>query len=130
MSDLKKILHKIADKLEGHISIGNLTIFGDNAMHFGCHYHTKKYGYICWRLPFLCGISDKLRYEDTKLYWRPLYFYISRNATPWAAVFMLGKKHSPSDWAAARMRKKYFGWNYDGDDDNHHKLLTRINNLR
>jgi hypothetical protein len=87
---MKKLLKRFAKMIEGHFSIGNLTIFGDNAMHFGCHFWTKKYGYICWRLPLPCGISDKILYGD-KLYWKPLYFYISRNATPWAAVFMLGK---------------------------------------
>lgn len=122
----KKWLHKLADKLEGHFSIGNLTVFGDNAMHFGCHFWTNKYGYICWRLPIPCGISDKLRYGD-KLHWSPLYFYISRNATPWAAVFMLGKKHSPEDWALARLRKRHFGWKYNGDNEFQHDLLDKIN---
>ena len=126
---MKKLLLKFADKIDDHFSIGNLTVFGDNAMHFGCHYWTKKYGYICWRLPLICGIADKIRYGD-KLYWRPLYFYISRNATPWAAVFMIGKKHSPSDWAAARMRKRCFGWNYDSDNEYHHKQLMQINDCR
>lgn len=127
---MKKLLKKFAKAIEGHFSIGNLTVFGDNAMHFGCHFWTKKFGYICWRLPLPTGIADKILYGD-KLHWEPLYFYISRNATPWAAVFMLGKKHSPSDWAVARLRKKYFGWNYKGDSDEHqHDLLFKINDLR
>lgn len=128
---MKKIREKIAKMIDGHFTIGNLTIFGDNAMHFGCHYWTKKYGYICWRLPLPVGIADKIRYGSyEKLRWVPLYFYISRNATPWAAVFMIGKKHSPGDWALARLRRRYFGWNYNGDDEYEHALLFKINALR
>jgi hypothetical protein len=127
---MKKLLERFAKAIEEHFSIGNLTVFGDNAMHFGCHFWTKKYGYICWRLPIPCGIADKIRCGD-KLYWVPLYFYISRNATPWAAVFMLGKKHSPRDWALARVRKMHFGWNYNGDNDDHqYGILQQINGLR
>lgn len=124
----KKIMYKIANILEGHISIGKLTIYGDNAMHFGCHFHTRKYGYLCWRLPFLCGISDKLRYGE-KLYWRPLYFYVSRNATPWAAVFMLGRKANREDWALSRIRRNHFGWNYDSNNEDHYNELCKINNV-
>jgi hypothetical protein len=128
---MNELLKRFAKAIEGHFSIGNLTVFGDNAMHFGCHFWTKKFGYICWRLPLPCGIADKILYSNTKLYWVPVYFYISRNATPWAAVFMLGKKHSPGDWAVARLRKMHFGWNYNGDNDEHqHSLLWAINNLR
>jgi hypothetical protein len=88
---MKGFLRKAARKLENHISIGNLTIFGDNAMHFGCHYWTNRYGYICFRLPMFCGISDKILYGD-KLYWKPLYLYFSPNATPWGATFLFGKR--------------------------------------
>lgn len=126
----RKIRTKIANSLENHISFKNLTIYGDNAMHFGCTYWTKKFGYICFRLPIPCGISDRLRYGKTEhLYWRPLYFYISRNATPWAAVFMLGKKHSKRDWALARLRKVVFGWNYNSDNEDQHEKLRELNNI-
>ena len=70
--------------LSGHISIGNLTIYGRNAMHWGVTLYTKKYGYICFRLPFRCFGK-----------WWPLYFYCSPNATPLAATFMIGRKNSP-----------------------------------
>ena len=126
---IKRVLIRLATAIEGHFSIGNLTVFGDNAMHFGCHFWTKTYGYICWRLPFPVGIADKIIYGD-KIHWAPLYFYISRNATPWAAVYMLGRKHSPGNWAVAKVRKRYFGWNYDSENEYHHRILMKINNLR
>lgn len=125
---MKKILEKFAKAISSHFCIGNLTVYGDNAMHFGCTLWTKKYGYICWRLPLLCGISDKILYGD-KLRWWPLYFYISRNATPWAAVFMVGKKHSPDDWSKVRLRKRHFGWDYNENDKWQHDLLWKINAL-
>lgn len=36
--------------MTGHFSIGSLTVYGRNAMHWGVQLHTKKYGYICFRL--------------------------------------------------------------------------------
>lgn len=87
--------------LSGHISIGNIKIYGRNAMHWGCNIYTKKYGYICFRLPF----------TDHK-HWYPLYLYFSPNATPWAATFMLGKKAFPDDWVKARIRYNCFGHNF------------------
>lgn len=58
---------------DGYITIGKrLTIYGDNAMHWGVTFHTKKYGYVCFRLPF-----------RSRGKWWPLYLYCSPNATPW-----------------------------------------------
>jgi hypothetical protein len=126
----RKIRNKIADAIDGHKHFKNLTVYGDNAMHFGCTYWTKKFGYICFRLPLPCGIADKLRYgKGNRLHWRPLYFYISRNATPWAAVFMIGKKHNRTDWVLARVRKAAFGWKYNSDDEYQHERLYQINNI-
>lgn len=77
-----KFMSLIEKKLSGHVTIGNLTIYGANAMHWGVTYWTKRWGYICFRLPLPCFGR-----------WWPLYFYVSPNATPWAATFKLGKKH-------------------------------------
>ncbi|MDF2800196.1 MAG: hypothetical protein K0S61_99 [Anaerocolumna sp.] len=110
----------------GHISIGKLTIFGDNAMHFGVTFSTKKFGYICFRLPLFCGIVDFFSYGG-KLIWVPLYFYISPNATPWASTFMIGKKHDRRDWALARVRKMRFGHNFD--TDMYREQLYKINQM-
>lgn len=110
--------------LTGHISIGNLTIYGRNAMHWGCHLYTKKYGYICWRLPFT--------YDGR---WYPLYLYFSPNATPWAATFMLGKKYNKESWVKSRIRYTCFGhnfdvhgWNEEYGMENYH-ILRAINNM-
>lgn len=91
--------------LSGHISIGNLTIYGRNAMHWGCTLYTKKYGYVCFRLPF----------TDHK-HWYPLYLYFSPNGTPWAATFMIGRKAFPSDWVKSRVRYNCFGHNFSIDE--------------
>lgn len=124
---IKRKIGKFLDKkIGGHISKGNLTIYGDNAMHFGVTYRTKKYGYICFRLPIPCGIVDYFLYGD-KLRWIPLYFYLSPNATPWASTFMLGKKHDRDDWALARVRKRRFGHNFNTDV--YREELRKINNI-
>lgn len=110
--------------LSGHINIGKLTIYGRNAMHWGCTLYTKKYGYICWRLPFTCNGK-----------WWPLYLYFSPNATPWAATFMLGRKEDINDWVRARIRYTCFGhnfdvhgWNKEYDMENY-AILRAINNM-
>lgn len=88
--------------MSGHISLGRLTVYGRNAMHWSVQLYTKKFGYICFRLPLPCFGK-----------WWPLYFYCSPNATPWAATFMLGRKESPKDWIQARMRYHLLGHNFD-----------------
>ena len=88
--------------LDGHISIGRLTIYGRNAMHWGVTFYTKKYGYVCFRLPFT--------YHGK---WYPLYFYCSPNATPWASTFMIGKKHDKDSWVKSRIRYSCLGHNFD-----------------
>ncbi len=103
--------------LTGHLNIGKrITIYGRNAMHFGVTIRTKKYGYICFRLPFTCFGR-----------WFPLYLYFSPNATPWAATFMIGRKHSREDWAKARVRKEAFGHNFDTNSN--YTRLRKINDL-
>ena len=127
---MKKKIGKFLNRIiGGHINIGErLTIYGDNAMHFGVNYWTKKYGYICFRLPIFCGIVDYFLY-GYRPYWRPLYFYVSPNATPWAATFMLGRKHARDDWALARVRKAKLGHNFSTSDEYQYKVLREINNM-
>ena len=56
--------------LSGHINIGPITIFGENAMHWSVTIATK-HGYLCFRLPVRCfGL------------WYPLYCYHSQDGTP------------------------------------------------
>jgi len=64
----------------GHVNIFNITIYGENAMHWGVTIKTSRWGYICFRLPFRC-------FGD----WHKLYFYCSPDATPSEATYTLGK---------------------------------------
>lgn len=120
-SRFNEFFHAIEEKIEsifdGHITIGNLTIFGANAMHWGCHFWTKKYGYICFRLPFRCYGR-----------WWPMYLYFSPNATPWASTFMLGARHDAHDWATSRMRRIRLGHNWDTENEEYKEEMRRINN--
>jgi len=62
----------------GHIDIGPITIYGENAMQWAVNWHMFK-TVVCFRLPFRCFGK-----------WWPLYFYISKNATPQKATFKIG----------------------------------------
>lgn len=62
----------------GHVSLGPLVIYGENAMHWAVNI-SSPWGYICFRLPLRCFGR-----------WWPLYFYISPDATPQAATFLVG----------------------------------------
>jgi hypothetical protein len=110
------------DFLGGHISVGRLTIYGRNAMHWGITFWTKKYGFICFRLPLTCFGR-----------WWPLYLYFSPNATPWASTFMIGKKHDSKDWALSRVRRYALGHNFyynsEPDENGNYEKLHRINNM-
>lgn len=105
---------------KGYLSIGKrLTIYGNNAMHWGIDFWTKKYGFICFRLPLKsCGV------------WYPLYLYCSPNATPWAATFMLGRKAYPDDWVKSRIRRSCFGHNFDLEELNKDYMMTNHEILR
>jgi len=61
--------------LGGHVNIGPITIYGENAMHWAVNISTR-WGYLCFRLPICCyGV------------WWPLYCYLSPNATPGSATW-------------------------------------------
>jgi hypothetical protein len=126
----KRKIGKWLDKVIGsHLNIGKrLTIYGDNAMNFGVTYWTKKYGYICFRLPLPVRIVDSFLYGD-KVRWQPLYFYVSPNATPWASTFMLGKKHDRDDWALSRVRRVRLGHNWNTNDEEKYLEMRRINGM-
>lgn len=68
--------------MAGHLSIGPVTIHGENAMHWAVNIRTKRWGYICFRIPLRCFGR-----------WWPLYFYISPNGTPWASTLSIPKSY-------------------------------------
>jgi hypothetical protein len=122
-------MKNFAKKIQSHFSIGRLTVYGDNAMHFGCTFWTKKFGYVCFRLPLPCNISNKILYGD-KIRWQPLYLYCSPNATPWASTFMLG--FNKLERVKAKLRRILLGHNFNYDSENedfNYKIMKKINNI-
>jgi hypothetical protein len=66
-------------RLGGHISIGPITFFGYNAMMGAVNIRGTRWGYVCFR-PTVYMFGR----------WHSWYFYVSPNATPWAATFAIG----------------------------------------
>lgn len=91
--------------MSGHWNIGkNITIYGENAMHWAVNIRTKKYGYICFTLPLRCFGR----------YWG-CHIYFSPNGTPWASTYYksLWKENNKSEELRARIRKLNFGHNFN-----------------
>ncbi len=88
----------------GHISIGPLTIFGENAMHWAINFHTKRWGVVCLTLPLRCFGK----------YWG-CHIYCSPSGTPWAATYYksLWKEDRMNEEIRARIRKKNLGHNFN-----------------
>lgn len=62
----------------GHWTIGPLTIYGRNAMHFAVNIRTR-WGWVCFKPPTRCfGV------------WWPWYFYVSDDATPFNCRVLWG----------------------------------------
>lgn len=94
----------------GYISIGPITIFGANAMNWVVNIKSKKYGYVCFTLPFLARWK-KHRYSDSYVYtW---YWYCSPDGTPGFSTFYIGNSHKEHEQAI--IRKRLFGHNWKGD---------------
>lgn len=74
-----KYLHKY---IGGHITIGRLTIYGRNAMHYAWNYQRRDGMYVCFRPPSRC-FGLRLGY----------YFYISPDGTPSDAIYYRPKKY-------------------------------------
>lgn len=82
--------------LGGHISMGPITIYGYNAMHFAINIWSKKLRkYICFHPTVKCYGR-----------WWPWYFYISSNATPWGATYVFGPGVGREDKVRARIRRR------------------------
>jgi hypothetical protein len=103
--------------LSGHVSVGPITVYGRNAMHWGVTISTHRWGYICFRLPLRCFGR-----------WWPLYFYLSPNGTPWASTFYLGQdRRCDRTKMRARMRREFFGHNFDVEEN--YAALRQINDF-
>lgn len=100
----------------GHTTIGRVTIHGENAMHWAVSIRTKRWGSICFTLPFRCFGK----------YWG-CHIYFSPNGTPWAATYYksLWKEKKPEEEIRARIRKLNFG---HGFSTSKHKIALRIVN--
>lgn len=99
------MIMKFVEKyLGGHMNFFNhrLTIYGANAMHWAVNIRTRRWGYVCFRLPFRCFRR-----------WWPLYFYVSPNATPWASTFYVGG--DDGEQGNAKRRRQLYGHNFDID---------------
>lgn len=59
----------------GHVNIGPVTIYGENAMHWAVNIRLRR-SYFCFRLPLRCFGR-----------WWSLYCYVSPDATPNAATW-------------------------------------------
>ena len=92
--------------LGGHVTIGRVTIYGCNAMHYAVNIQSKKYGWICFRLPLTCfGMFP------------PIYWYCSPNGTPSNSTYYTSifenKYNRDKKKAQALLRKIHFGHNYN-----------------
>lgn len=92
--------------LGGHKTIGPVTIYGENAMHWAVNIKTRRWGYVCFRLPFRCFGR-----------WWPLYFYCSPDATPGSSTVAVGPRFSKTEKLMARIRRHLFGHNFRYGDD-------------
>ena len=70
-------------RFRGHWMCGPVTVYGWNAMHIAIN--IRMFGtYVCFH--------PTVRVSG---YWWPWYFYISPNATPWAATIGFGPGYEP-----------------------------------
>lgn len=79
----------------------------ESAMHGAIEIWTKRYGYICFKLPtYVWGR------------WWPWYFYVSPNATPWGATLIVGPAYTASEKRMATIRRVLWGHGYDTENRN------------
>lgn len=94
----------------GHVTVGPITIYGSNAMDWTVNIRSKKYGYICFTLPFLTRWK-KHKGSDKAVYtW---YWYCSPDGTPNSCTFWMGNKYDEK--ANSILRRKLLGHNWKGE---------------
>lgn len=84
----------------GHFSIGKLTFFGENAMHWSMVIHDTKWGHIHIDLPTFSRLIGK----------KTWCCYASPNGTPWACTWYIGTSN-PKEKIWAQIRRFHFGHN-------------------
>ncbi len=107
-----EILEKIKKRLDGHITIGPVAIYGFNAMHVAVNVWTKRWGFICFHpsLRFLRKYAPWMLGEN----W-PWYFFLSPNGTSWASTFAIGPGIDKDTKIDALRRYAAWGHGYDVD---------------
>lgn len=100
--------------LNGHVSFRlfgrPVTFYFFNAMWLTLQIHTRRWGYVCFRLP---SWHPKMRWK----------LYLSPNATPTVATFAIGPGISKQDKRRAKMRAAVLGHNYRVDDFEYRELI-------
>jgi len=91
-----------------------VVIFGFNAMHVAIHIWTKRWGYICFHPTVRCFGK----------WWR-WYFYLSPNATPWAATFAIGPGIREEDKVRANLRQHVYGHNFPTSQYSYDEIQLR-----
>ena len=89
-------------------------------MSWAVNIHTKRWGYICFNIPFLSK-------------WR-FHFYLSPNATPWASTYYFGHDQfgrAKEERLRARIRKFNFGhgFKWEQEYDALHALNNKFSSL-
>lgn len=82
----------------GHISIGKVTIFGENAMQWSIVIHGTRWGAIHIDIPTFSRLFGK----------RTWCMYVSPNGTPWACTWYIGTS-DPKENIRAQIRRFHFG---------------------
>jgi hypothetical protein len=82
-------------------------------MHGAVNIQTKRWGYVCFKPP-------------TRVWgrWWPAYFYLSPNATPWAATLLIGREYSRAEKRMARVRRALWGHGYSTERHNPQRLSS------
>ena len=109
MTLMQRIDQWLEKHLGEHLSFGPVTVFGFNAMHCAIQIWTRRWGYICFHpsLRFLGPLAPWMLGKD----W-PWCFYLSPNATPWAATLSIGPGIDNETKLRARERARLWGHGY------------------